>query len=114
MGLLNFAKKQGDILVVGLNNDDSIRRLKDDKRPINLIKERCNFLQNTDIIDYIIIFNSDTPLEIIKLLCPDIIIKGGDYKKEEIIGIEYSKKIIIYDYNNDISSTKIINKIKLN
>jgi D-beta-D-heptose 7-phosphate kinase/D-beta-D-heptose 1-phosphate adenosyltransferase len=114
IGLLNFTKKQGDILIIGLNSDESIKRIKGNERPINSIDERCKLLKNTNMVDYIIVFNNDTPLEILKLLCPNTIVKGGDYKKENIIGKEYAKNIIIYDYNNNISSSKIINNIKKN
>ena len=63
-------------------------------------------------IDYIIIFSDDTPINIIKLLKPSILIKGSDYKKEDIVGSEFVDKIILYDYVNGKSSTNIINKIK--
>ena len=109
--LLKFSKKQGDILVVGLNSDESIKRLKGETRPINDIEERSRILSLFDFIDYIIIFNDDTPLNIIKLLRPDILIKGGDYNKDNIIGKEYVKNIILFDFVQNKSSSRIINKI---
>ena len=109
--LLQFSKKQGDILVVGLNNDESIRRLKGSTRPINNIEERTEFLANLDFIDYIIVFGDDTPANILELLRPDIIVKGGDYKKENIIGKEYAKEVVLYDFVNGISSSNTISKI---
>ena len=114
IGLLHFAKKQGDILIVGLNGDESIKRLKGDSRPIHSIDERCSLLQKLEIIDYIIIFNNNTPLHILHFLRPHTIIKGGDYQKENIIGIYYVKDVIIYDYIKDISSSKTIEKINKN
>lgn len=110
--LLQFAKKQGDILIVGLNSDESIKRLKGNERPINDENERLELLNNLNIIDYIIIFNSDTPLDIIKLLKPKILVKGSDYTKENIIGKEYVSEIILFDYIKNKSSTLIINKMK--
>ena len=109
--LLQFAKKLGDILIVGINSDASVRRLKGESRPINDVSERCRLLQHLGIIDYIVIFSDDTPLNILRVLRPSIIVKGGDYKKENIIGAEYAKEIVIYDYVAGISSTNTIAKI---
>jgi D-beta-D-heptose 7-phosphate kinase/D-beta-D-heptose 1-phosphate adenosyltransferase len=109
--LLQFSKKLGDILIVGINSDSSVKRLKGEHRPINDITERCTLLQNLGFIDYIVIFNDDTPLNILSIIKPNIIVKGGDYSKETIIGSEYAKEIVIYDYMNGISSTKTISKI---
>lgn len=110
--LLQYSKKQGNILVVGLNSDDSIKRLKGSQRPINDIHERSKILTLFDFIDYIIIFSEDTPLNIIKMLEPNILVKGSDYKIDNIIGKEYVDKIILFDYINGKSSTNVINKIK--
>jgi D-beta-D-heptose 7-phosphate kinase/D-beta-D-heptose 1-phosphate adenosyltransferase len=108
---LQFAKKQGDLLVVGLNSDESVRRLKGSPRPINHIHERSRLLSLFDFVDYIIVFEQDTPLDIIRLLQPYIIVKGSDYKKEEIIGLEYSKNVVLFEYKEGKSSTNVINKI---
>jgi D-beta-D-heptose 7-phosphate kinase/D-beta-D-heptose 1-phosphate adenosyltransferase len=110
--LLKFSKKQGDILVVGLNSDESIKRLKGLNRPINYINERSKLLSLLDFIDYIVIFDDDTPLNIIKILKPDILIKGSDYKKEDIVGKEFVNNIILFNFIQNKSSTNIINKIK--
>ena len=109
---LQFAKSMGDILIVGLNSDESIKRLKGSDRPINNIDERSLILSLFDFVDYIIIFSEDTPLNIIKLLKPNTLVKGSDYKKENIIGSEYVNNIILFDYINGKSSTSIVNKIK--
>jgi D-beta-D-heptose 7-phosphate kinase / D-beta-D-heptose 1-phosphate adenosyltransferase len=109
--LLQFSKKLGDILIVGINSDKSVKRLKGEHRPINDIAERCNLLKNLGIVDYIVIFNDDTPANILSVLRPHTIIKGGDYTKDSIIGGEYAKEIVIYDYINGISSTNTIRKI---
>lgn len=110
--LLKFSKNQGDILVVGLNSDDSIKRLKGETRPINDINERAKILSLFDFIDYIIIFSEDTPLNIIKLLKPEVLVKGSDYNKDNIIGKEYSKKVVLFDFILNKSSSRVINRIK--
>jgi D-beta-D-heptose 7-phosphate kinase/D-beta-D-heptose 1-phosphate adenosyltransferase len=109
--ILNYSKKQGDVLIVGLNSDESIKRIKGESRPINNIKERCELLAQLDIIDHIIIFNDDSPLNILSVIKPNTIIKGGDYTKDSIIGKEYADNIIIFDYINNISTTNTILKI---
>jgi len=110
--LLQFAKSCGDILVVGLNSDESIKRLKGESRPINLIDERSIILSLFDFIDYIIVFNDDTPLNIIKTLEPNIIIKGSDYSKENVVGKEYVDEIVLFDFIDNKSSSLVINKIQ--
>jgi len=110
--LLKFSKTQGDILVVGVNSDDSIKRLKGESRPINDIFERSKILSLFDFIDYIIIFGDDTPLNVIKNLKPDILIKGSDYNTDNIIGKEYVKNVILFQFIENKSSTRVINKIK--
>ena len=110
--LLKFAKSQGDMLVVGLNSDSSIKRLKGETRPVNDIFERSKILSLFDFIDYIIIFEDDTPLNIIKLLKPDILVKGSDYNTNNIVGKEYVKNILLFDFIQNKSSTNIVNKIK--
>ena len=84
--LLKYCKSLGNILIVGLNSDDSIRRLKGNNRPINDIYERSLMLSLLDFVDYIIVFEEDTPYNIIKMIMPDIIVKGGDYKKKRNSG----------------------------
>ena len=108
---LQFAKKQGDVLVVGLNSDESVRRLKGIMRPINKVEERSHLLSLFNFVDYIFVFQQDTPLDIIRLLRPCTMVKGSDYKKEEIIGSEYSNNLVLFDYKQGKSSTNIINKI---
>lgn len=109
--LLKFCKQQGDILVVGLNSDNSIKRLKGDLRPINKEIDRIEFLELLDFIDYIVLFDTDTPYDLLSYLCPDILIKGGDYNVDTIIGKEFAKKIILYNFIEGKSTSNIINKI---
>ena len=78
----------GDILIVGLNSDESVKRLKGEVRPIQNEVERKNALLNTGYVNEVYIFDDDTPLELIKLIKPDILVKGGDYTPNEIVGYE--------------------------
>lgn len=112
--LFQYSKSHGDILVVGLNSDDSIKRLKGPERPINNIEERTAILSLFPFIDYIIIFEEDTPYNIIQLLQPDIIVKGGDYCAENVIGSQYCKQVKIFNYIKDKSTSIVVSKIKNN
>ena len=83
---LNEAKKQGDLLFVGLNSDDSIKRLKGETRPINKELDRKFLLENLRCIDCVEVFTEDTPYNLIDAIKPDILVKGGDWKVEQIVG----------------------------
>lgn len=110
--LLQYCKQKGEIVVLGLNSDSSIKKLKGEMRPINNINERSELLINLNIIDHIIVFDNETPIEILKHLKPNIIVKGGDYTVDTVIGKEFCDEVLLYNYINNISSTNIINKIK--
>jgi rfaE bifunctional protein nucleotidyltransferase chain/domain len=85
--LLEFARSQGDLLVVGVNDDASVRRLKGEKRPIFPLAERLEVLAALQCVDYVIPFGEDTPLELIRALgCIDVLVKGGDYAPEDVVG----------------------------
>jgi len=109
---LQFAKRQGEYLVVGLNSDSSVKRIKGQERPINNEEERSKLLSLFDFVDYVIIFNDDTPLSLLNLLRPTTLVKGSDYKKEDIIGSEYAERVILFDYIDGKSSSRVINKIQ--
>ena len=111
---LQKAKELGDILILGLNSDDSVRRLKGASRPINNETDRAIVLSALECIDYVVIFDEDTPLELIKFIKPDILVKGGDYKIEEVVGREYAKRTVLIDFVNGYSTTHIIKKININ
>ena len=81
-----FAKKQGDLLVVGVNTDASIRRLKGPKRPVINEHDRLGVLEELESIDYLVRFDDDTPLRLIEAIKPDVLVKGADYKKEQVVG----------------------------
>lgn len=108
---LQKAKELGDLLVLGLNSDSSVKRLKGKERPINNEIDRAIILSALECVDYIIIFNEDTPLELIKNLKPDILVKGGDYKIENVIGREYAKETVLMDFVDGYSTTNIIKNI---
>jgi D-glycero-beta-D-manno-heptose 1-phosphate adenylyltransferase len=112
---LHEAKKQGDKLIIGLNSDDSVRRLKGLSRPVNSEFSRAEVLAFMGDIDMVVIFEQDTPLEIIKTILPDVLVKGGDWKTEEIVGadIVIKNKGIVKSltFIEGFSTTSIINKI---
>lgn len=108
--LLKFAKRHGDKLVVALNSDASTARLKGSGRPILPLEERIKIVSSFDCVDYVLSFEEDTPLEIIKKIDPDIIVKGGDYKKHEVVGNQIAE-VILFDYMDVTSTTEKINKI---
>lgn len=113
--LLSRAKLLGDILVVGLNSDYSIVQNKGPKRPINNQDYRAFVLNYITPVDYIIGFDELTPIKLIEVIRPHILVKGGDYDMDNIVGTEllesYGGKVIIVPFNFDISSTKIINNV---
>ncbi len=83
---LEAARKMGDVLVVGLNTDASVRRLKGRGRPVTPQKERAAILAALACVDYVILFSDDTPLRLIEAVCPDVLVKGGDWKTSQIVG----------------------------
>ncbi len=112
---LEDAKKKADILVVAVNSDDSVKRLKGSMRPICPLKDRMRVLAGLSSIDYIFSFDEDTPLEVIRYLKPDILIKGADYKIKDIVGSDvvrsYGGTVKRVEYLKGLSVTALINKI---
>lgn len=115
---LNEAKALGDFLIVGINGDDSVRNLKGKKRPINNLNFRVSMLASLKPIDAVISFDDNTPYSLIKSLLPDILVKGGDYSLDEVIGGELVKNnggaVKILKFLDGFSSTDVIDKIKKN
>jgi D-beta-D-heptose 7-phosphate kinase/D-beta-D-heptose 1-phosphate adenosyltransferase len=109
---LKECKKYGSKLIIGINTDESIKRLKGKNRPINTLNDRISFLKELEIADEIIPFSEDTPENLLKKIKPDYMIKGGDYSIEEIIGKEFAKEVKIIPFINGYSSTNIIDKCK--
>ncbi len=113
LSYLHQSKDLGDYLIVGLNSDDSVTLLKGSDRPINNQNVRAKNLLRLDYVDAVIIFSEETPGELIKLLLPDILTKGGDYQKNQIAGsnsvIKNGGKVIILPHLKGYSTTAIIN-----
>ena len=85
---LSAAKKLGDVLIIGLNTDASVKRLKGGNRPVNSENDRAVVINALRSVDYVVYFDEDTPLELITLLKPDVLVKGGDYTPETIVGAD--------------------------
>ncbi len=113
---LQQAAKLGDILIVAVNSDDSVRRLKGEERPINGEDDRCEVLAAMEFIDFVVVFEQDTPAELIERIRPDVLVKGGDYTPDQVVGKDiveaYGGKVEIIPFVQGKSSTNIINRIK--
>jgi rfaE bifunctional protein nucleotidyltransferase chain/domain len=111
------AKRLGDILIVGLNSDESVRRLKGNSRPINDQSDRAFVLSALKPVDYVVIFDQDTPYELVDLIKPDIIVKGGDYTPETVVGADIvtqkGGEVVIIPLVEGKSTTKIVEKASL-
>jgi D-beta-D-heptose 7-phosphate kinase/D-beta-D-heptose 1-phosphate adenosyltransferase len=112
------AKKLGDVLIIGLNSDDSVRRLKGNSRPLNDQTARAAVLSALKSVDYVTIFEEDTPYELIKALKPDILVKGGDYNHDNIVGAdiveESGGKVVVIPFLTGYSTSSLIEKIRKN
>jgi rfaE bifunctional protein nucleotidyltransferase chain/domain len=110
------AKKLGDILIIGLNSDESVKRLKGSERPINSEKDRAFVLMGLKSVDYVEIFTEDTPLNLIKEIMPQVLVKGGDWKIEQIVGasevMQNGGKVFSLQFVDGYSTTSIIHKIQ--
>lgn len=113
---LGQAAQEADYLIVGLNSDASIKRLKGTDRPINNTESRAMIIANLVLVDAVVVFEEDTPYELITQLLPDVLVKGGDYTIETIVGakevIANGGKVIINPIVEGFSTTNIIEKIK--
>jgi rfaE bifunctional protein nucleotidyltransferase chain/domain len=113
---LEKARNTGDKLILGLNTDESVRKLKGSNRPVIDEMSRARILAALSFVDMVILFNEDTPLNLITAIKPDILVKGNDYKIENIVGakfvMENGGKVITLDLVERVSTTKIIEKIK--
>lgn len=113
---LKQAASLGDVLIVGLNDDDSVHRLKGDGRPVNRVNDRATVIGALECVDYVAVFSEDTPYNLIKAIQPDILVKGGDYKPDQVVGKDIVEaaggKVEILPFVQGKSTTSIINKIK--
>ena len=108
--LLWFCRSEGDIVIVGINSDESIKKIKGKERPINNQEDRKFLLESLACVDEVIIFNESTPLRLINEIKPDIIVKGGDYKIKEVVGHDLCE-VKIFDYVKGYSTTKTVQDI---
>jgi D-beta-D-heptose 7-phosphate kinase/D-beta-D-heptose 1-phosphate adenosyltransferase len=110
--LLNFAKSHGEVLYVGIDGDKRVKQLKGPTRPIHNQEDRKFLLENLKAVDRVLIFNTDEELtDLVKIIKPDIMIVGSDYKNKRVIGSEYAKQLKFFDRIDGYSTTKIIQSI---
>jgi rfaE bifunctional protein nucleotidyltransferase chain/domain len=119
MDYLQKAKTLGDVLIVALNSDDSVRQIKGESRPVNSLNDRIAMLAALECVDFVTSFQEDTPYNLIDAIKPDILVKGGDYTKDEIVGADIVEdnggEVKILDFLPGYSSSDLIKRIqKLN
>ncbi|MCK4653023.1 MAG: D-glycero-beta-D-manno-heptose 1-phosphate adenylyltransferase [Candidatus Cloacimonetes bacterium] len=110
------ASKLGDILIIGLNSDESVKKLKGKNRPINSELDRATVLKSLFMVNYVVIFQEDTPYKLIEHIKPDVLVKGGDWKPEEIVGSDIVTRnggiVKSLTFKEGFSTTDLIEKIK--
>jgi D-beta-D-heptose 7-phosphate kinase / D-beta-D-heptose 1-phosphate adenosyltransferase len=111
---LEEAKSYGDILILGLNADSSVRKLKGPTRPINNQDDRAYILASLESVDYVVIFEEETPYELIKLIQPHVLVKGGDYEGKEVVGQDIAQELRLVQFVDGKSTSKIIQRIQNN
>ncbi|MEN4053930.1 D-glycero-beta-D-manno-heptose-7-phosphate kinase [Sulfurimonas sp. NWX79] len=109
---LQIAKSFGDILIVGLNSDASVSRLKGPTRPVNVAQDRAYLLAALEAVDFVVPFEEDTPYKLIKMIAPDVLVKGGDYEGKKVVGTEFARELKLVDFVDGKSTTKTIEKIQ--
>lgn len=108
---LQKAKEQGDILIVGVNSDESIKRLKGEDRPVNNLEDRAYLLAALESVDFVVSFSEDTPYELIKIVKPHILVKGADYRGKEVVGSDIADEVQLIEFVDGKSTSGIIEKI---
>jgi D-beta-D-heptose 7-phosphate kinase/D-beta-D-heptose 1-phosphate adenosyltransferase len=111
---LEKAKALGDILILGLNSDESITRLKGESRPINNLEDRAFLLAALESVDYVIPFSGDTPYDLIKLVQPNILVKGADYEGKKVVGSDIADEVVLIDFVEGKSTSNLITKMNQN
>lgn len=109
---LDIAKSYGDVLILGLNSDESVKKLKGDDRPINNEEDRAYILAALESVDFVTIFSDETPYELIKMVKPDVLVKGGDYEGKEVVGSDIATEVKLVQFVDGRSTTKTIHKIQ--
>ncbi|ADY72778.1 rfaE bifunctional protein [Desulfurobacterium thermolithotrophum DSM 11699] len=108
---LEKAKSLGDVLIVGMNSDSSIKRIKGEKRPIVSQDYRAKVLIALKAVDYVFIFEDDTPYKVIEIIKPHVLVKGTDWPIEKIVGKEFAERVERIPFEYDISTSKIIERV---
>jgi D-beta-D-heptose 7-phosphate kinase / D-beta-D-heptose 1-phosphate adenosyltransferase len=108
---LQEAKSYGDVLIVGLNSDESVRELKGPTRPVNPEADRAYLLAALEAVDYVVIFGEETPYDLIKSIAPDILVKGGDYEGKRVVGAEFARELKLVQFVEGKSTTSTIARI---
>jgi D-beta-D-heptose 7-phosphate kinase/D-beta-D-heptose 1-phosphate adenosyltransferase len=115
---LEKARALGDVLIVGLNSDSSVKRLKGSERPLVAEADRARILASLKFVDAVTLFEEDTPIDLIQTIKPDVLVKGADYREEEVVGASFVKsyqgQVVLTSLVDDRSTTKIVNKIVKN
>jgi rfaE bifunctional protein nucleotidyltransferase chain/domain len=115
---MSKARDLGDLLIIGLNSDNSVARIKGKNRPINNQWDRAILLASLNFVDAVIFFNEDTPYELIRIVQPDVLVKGGDYLAEDIVGYDIIKakggEVVTIDFLEGYSTSSLIEKLKEN
>jgi D-beta-D-heptose 7-phosphate kinase / D-beta-D-heptose 1-phosphate adenosyltransferase len=109
---LEAAKQFGDVLILGINSDQSVSKLKGEERPINVEQDRAYILAAIEVVDYVVIFDETTPYELIKIIKPHILVKGNDYKDKDVVGQDLVEELKLVEFINGKSSTNTIERIK--
>jgi len=113
--VLKKSKKKGDVLIVGLNSDKSVRKIKGKKRPIMNERDRALILDSIKYVDYVVLFDEETPYNLIKEIEPDVLVKGADYKRDEVVGadivIKKGGEVFLVPLLKGKSTTDVIEKI---
>lgn len=116
VGYLDDARKQGDRLIVAVNSDASIKRLKGEGRPINTLDRRMTVLAGLGAVDWVVSFDEDTPERLLRRLKPDVLVKGGDYKEDQVVGADlvknYGGEVKVLSFFDNCSTTSIVNRIR--
>ncbi len=115
VGYLDQARQLGHRLIVAINSDDSVKRLKGPGRPINPVERRMAVLAGLEAVDWVVSFDGDTPEDLLELIQPDVLVKGGDYDKEGVVGWQivegYGGEVRVLSFFDDCSTTAIVNKV---
>ena len=109
---LDIAKSYGDVLILGLNSDSSVKKLKGENRPINKEEDRAYILSALESVDFVTVFSDETPYDLIKMVEPDVLVKGGDYEGKEVVGSDIAGEVKLVQFVDGRSTTKTIHKIQ--